>query len=67
MRRLTELAVLAVLALRAWLEGQAERRFTLVTACRSPTSRHGSGGSRRTSIGGPRGHDQHPRPTRAGL
>ena len=32
MRRLTEPAVLAVLALRAWLEGQAERRFTLVTA-----------------------------------
>mgnify|MGYP001369229108 CR=1 FL=1 len=31
MRRLTELAVLAVRVLRAWLEGQAERRFTLAT------------------------------------
>jgi len=31
MRRLTELLVLAVLALRSWLEGQAERRHPTIT------------------------------------
>lgn len=31
MRRLTELLVLAVLSLRAWLEGQVERRHPLIT------------------------------------